>query len=397
MVKTKDLLLVEKAGNFIKLYSGETPLAESLRMHFKTHKNMGINDRRKFSHLVFSYYRIGRLLSGSSLTDNIMFSSFLIGTDETMIIKAICNLFGFIKPADFELPINEKVKRLQEKGRISADVKIFPYPELLSKDVDEAGYAWSLFKPSLTYIRVRKNYVNAVLSDLKENNLEPVISDRNNECLGFEPGLKLTLLDTFEKGMFVVQDFNSQLTLNDMPQLKSSDFWWDCCCGAGGKSLLFKEKFPGNRIIMTDNRKSVLENAKIRMQQAGYDMPEIIQMDLVNGKIPENFKNKFDGIIADVPCSGSGTWARTPEQVHFFRPYALNEFTEKQQRILHNINPALKKGGYLLYITCSVFKAENEDMVEMLKKSGYELISMKMLEGWNKQADSLFTALLRKK
>lgn len=396
MIKTKELLLFEKAAHFIKMYNGDTSLAESLRTHFKVHKNMGVNDRRRFSQIIYSYYRIGRLLNGNSLEENLMLSSFLLGTDEAMVIKAVCNTFSFIKPDIFKKSIEEKVKFLSEKNIISSDTKVFPYPELLSKDVNEDDYGWSLFKQSLAYIRVRKNYINDVLDDLKQNEIEPLVSERNNECLGFEPASKLTLLDSFEKGKFVIQDRNSQRTLDNIPDLKPAEYWWDCCCGAGGKSLLFKEKFRNNRIILSDSRKSILENAKVRMQQAGYDRPEIMQIDLENVGAPENFKNKFDGIIADVPCSGSGTWARSPEQVHFFRPYALKEFVEKQQRIFDHINPCLKKGGHLLYITCSVFKDENEVMVDRIVKAGYELKSMKLIGGWNHKADSLFTALLRK-
>ncbi len=397
MIKTKDLLLFEKAANFIKIYNGDTSLAESLRSHFKIHKNMGVNDRRRFSQIIYSYYRVGRLLNGNNLEENLMLSSFLLGTEENMIIKAVCSTFFFIKPDQFEKPIEEKVKLLAENEIINSDTKIFPYPELLSRGVDEDAYSWSLFRQSLAFIRVRKNYLHDVLEELKQNEIEPVISERENECLGFEPASKLTLLDAFEKGKFVIQDRNSQRTLDDIPVLKPTDYWWDCCCGAGGKSLLFKEKFRNNRIVLSDSRKSILENAKIRMQQAGYDRPEIMQIDLESGGAPENFKNKFDGIIADVPCSGSGTWARSPEQVHFFRPYALKEFVEKQQKIIDNISPCLKKGGYLLYITCSVFKDENEAMVDAIINKGYELKSMKLIGGWNHRSDSLFTALLSKK
>jgi 16S rRNA (cytosine967-C5)-methyltransferase len=397
MIKTKDLLLFEKAANFVKMYNGDTPLAESMRTHFKVHKNMGVNDRRRFSQIIYSYYRIGRLLSENPLEECLMLSSFLLGTEETMIIKSVCGTFSFIKPETFEKSIEEKVKLLVEKKLIKTDVKIFPYPELLSKGVEEDAYAWSLFRQSLAFIRIRKSFVKNVLDELKQNELVPVVSERDNECLGFEPASKLTLLDSFEKGMFVIQDKNSQRTLDDLPELKPADYWWDCCCGAGGKSLLFKEKYPTNRIVLSDSRKSILENAKVRMQQAGYDRPEIMQIDLEHGGAPENFKNKFDGIIADVPCSGSGTWARTPEQVHFFRPYALKEFVEKQQKIIDRIHPCLKKGGYLLYITCSVFKAENEEMVDRIVQAGYELKSKKLLGGWNHKADTLFAALLRKK
>ncbi|MFN2440108.1 MAG: Fmu (Sun) domain-containing protein, partial [Chitinophagaceae bacterium] len=102
----------------------------------------------------------------------------------------------------------------------------------------------------------------------------------------------------------------------------------------------------------------------------------------------------FDLIICDAPCTGSGTWSRTPEQLYFFKEEKIEYYAGLQKKIAVNAIKALKKGGHLLYITCSVFKKENENIVEYLQQNtSLQLKSMRYFKGYDKQADTLFTAL----
>ena len=106
----------------------------------------------------------------------------------------------------------------------------------------------------------------------------------------------------------------------------------------------------------------------------------------------------MDLIIADVPCSGSGTWARTPEQLHFFSKKKIEEYSTLQQKIVSNASEWLKENGYLLYITCSVFKKENEENVVFFQKNlNLQFIKSEYLKGYKMQADTLFAALFKKK
>ena len=105
----------------------------------------------------------------------------------------------------------------------------------------------------------------------------------------------------------------------------------------------------------------------------------------------------FDIIIADVPCTGSGTWARTPEQLHFFKNNEIEKYALLQRRIVGNALPHLKTNGHLLYITCSVFKKESEENVSFFKeKYNLNLIKSEYLKGYEMQADTLFVALFTK-
>ena len=102
-------------------------------------------------------------------------------------------------------------------------------------------------------------------------------------------------------------------------------------------------------------------------------------------------------IIADVPCTGSGTWSRTPEQLYFFNHQTIERFSDLQKRILSNVIPFLKSEGYLLYITCSVFKKENEEIAGFIKeKLLLELIRSEVLKGYDKKADTMYAALFKK-
>jgi 16S rRNA (cytosine967-C5)-methyltransferase len=110
----------------------------------------------------------------------------------------------------------------------------------------------------------------------------------------------------------------------------------------------------------------------------------------VKGMVP-----KYDMIIADMPCSGSGTWGRTPEEMHFFSAQKLAEYSALQKKSIANTAPALLPGSPYIYITCSVYKEENEDAIEfMVENFGFELNRMETIKGFHHRADTMFVAWL---
>jgi 16S rRNA (cytosine967-C5)-methyltransferase len=105
----------------------------------------------------------------------------------------------------------------------------------------------------------------------------------------------------------------------------------------------------------------------------------------------------FDLIIADVPCSGSGTWGRTPEQLSFFQSSSIETYSALQKKIVSNTITQLKPNGYFLYITCSVLKKENEVNVEWMQEElKLQLVKQEVIKGYRYKADTMFAALLAK-
>jgi 16S rRNA (cytosine967-C5)-methyltransferase len=168
-------------------------------------------------------------------------------------------------------------------------------------------------------------------------------------------------------------------------------------------------------LTVSDVRESIIVNLERRFKTAGIDHYDDFVSDLshpnsevVSQKLQRSsfrhparditlrdMRSPFDLIIADLPCTGSGTWSRTPEQLYFFNPSSIKNYSDLQKKIISNVIPHLKKTGKLLYITCSVFQLENEGVVRYaLEQFPLKLEKMKILNGYDTGADTMFAALL---
>ena len=167
---------------------------------------------------------------------------------------------------------------------------------------------------------------------------------------------------------------------------------WDCCAGSGGKSIMLFDLNKNLSITVTDIRKSILVNLEKRFKEAGIKKYQsfVADLSIENSKLKTQ---NYDLIIADVPCSGSGTWSRTPEALFFFSEKEIERFNKLQKNIIGNVIPDLKKDGKLIYITCSVFKKENEEVVDFIRSTYHlKLEEMSVLKGYDKKADTMFAA-----
>jgi 16S rRNA (cytosine967-C5)-methyltransferase len=200
----------------------------------------------------------------------------------------------------------------------------------------------------------------------------------------------------------VVQDYSSQQIADLFKYLPfkppASFKVWDACAASGGKAILLKDFFPYAKLTVSDIRQSILANLDKRFKEAALSYEQAFIADL-SKEIPHALPlESFDLVIADVPCTGSGTWSRTPEWLRYFEEQKIAEYAVLQSRILENVIPFVKKGGYLLYATCSVFKEENEGQVaRLLKEFNITLISSGIIKGYTHKADTMYAALLYKK
>jgi len=200
----------------------------------------------------------------------------------------------------------------------------------------------------------------------------------------------------------VVQDKSSQSIVELFAKMETDKTkaiqLWDCCAASGGKTILARDYFGVMDMTVSDIRASILHNLSARFDRAGIKHFHSITTDLSkpNPKLPEG---KFDLIMADVPCSGSGTWGRTPEQLVIFKEEKIKYYQDLQKNIVSNILSALSENGYLLYSTCSVFKAENEYMKDFIlsKNPSLELIAEHYLIGYLDKADTMYACLFKKR
>jgi len=178
---------------------------------------------------------------------------------------------------------------------------------------------------------------------------------------------KVTHLDPYKKGFFEIQDANSQLVAqwaDPKPGMKVID----ACAGAGGKTLhmavLMKNK--GN-IIALDNYAEKLTQL---VKRANRNRVNIIQTH--SSKKLEIFElniNKADVVLVDAPCSGLGVLRRNPAAKWHMDLNKIVSLAFIQQKIIKKNAPLVKKGGALVYATCSILKQENEDQIEAFLKT----------------------------
>ena len=287
-----------------------------------------------------------------------------------------------------------KLELLNIKESLTA---LFPFGKELSEGIDPERFASSLLVQPDLFLRIRPGFKEIVIQKLENAGITFKLIGEDTVALPVSTKLENVLTPDKE---VVIQDLRSQsvgkfLKRSFEPPPRPIRVW-DCCAGSGGKSIMAWDILREIELTVSDIRESILINLKKRFKEAGI-------IHYTSGLLdhsPKGLKlkaNSFSLIIADVPCTGSGTWGRTPEQLYYFEKGKIREYVTLQQKIVSDIFPMLSPGGSLLYITCSVFKRENEEMVTFIKEKFHaEQVRMELLKGYEDKADTLFAALLKK-
>ena len=163
----------------------------------------------------------------------------------------------------------------------------------------------------------------------------------------------------YRNGLVEIQDEAAQLAVKYV-ELKPGQQVMDLCAGAGGKSLAaagyMKNKGQIYAFDISENR---LKDLKVRAKRSKHHIFQSFVLTSKNrgAKLAE-YKEKMDRVILDVPCSGSGTWRRNPENRWRLTPESLDEYIAIQKSLMAEAWDAIKVGGRVAYMTCSVLKNE---------------------------------------
>ncbi len=200
-------------------------------------------------------------------------------------------------------------------------------------------------------------------------------------------------LPGFEEGLFTVQDVSSALAV-EAADIKSGDFVMDICAAPGGKSILAAEK--AEKVLARDvseSKTSIIEENLQRMKA------DNITVEVHDATVfDENYKEKADVLIMDVPCSGLGVIGKKRDIKYHATPESLTSIVELQKQIVENSWQYVKQGGTLLYSTCTINPTENEEMVKWITANfPFELEIQKQIFPGFMEADGFFYAKLRRK
>ncbi len=369
----REAIQMSNAREVVHSYDGAQPLVQHVKNYCRSNKNIGSRDRKILNELVFGYYR-----KKGNRSHN----------DKYFVYAAKGNalLHAFYQFWRQELQIEEEDQTFDG---------YFPLEDHIAEAVNKPELLQSHLHQPAVWIRCKHEHILEVLDDLDAHQYACL---HDGDRIRFTELYPLQDLTTFKEGFFEIQDIASQEIITLMHP-KKNEAWWDCCAGSGGKSLLLLEKEKQIQLFVSDVRESILQNLTERFQRAGVtnynayvaDLVSLSQEDLL--QIPD-----FNGIIADLPCSGSGTWSRTPEWLTFFTEEKLHHYAALQRKIAGSAIKKLLPGGVFMYITCSVYREENEENVQWLLKNGpVELTEQKYFQFSAAGGDTLFGAVFKRR
>jgi 16S rRNA (cytosine967-C5)-methyltransferase len=383
---------LNSAKEILELYKGEEPFAAFLKQFFARRKKYGSKDRKQISHLCYCYFRLGKAGYTLPMEERVLTALFLCSETANELLQNL-------KPT-WNVKINASLKEkftwlnTHSVGKEISINEVFPWKEELSSGIAYKEFCESFFKQPDLFLRLRPGKEKGVIEKLETTgiNFEQVGSN----CLALSNSSKLEIIELNKEA--VVQDYNSQRVgdlLSNVKSQQSTISVWDCCAASGGKSIMAKDILRNIDLTVSDIRDSILVNLKKRFKEAGIKNYKTFVADLtadVKLQVPN-----YDLIICDAPCTGSGTWSRTPEQLFYFGESRIADYASLQEKIVCNAAKYLQPGGYFLYITCSVFRKENEAIANFIKeKVSLNLIRAEVFKGYDVKADTMFAALLRK-
>lgn len=216
--------------------------------------------------------------------------------------------------------------------------------------------------PLTLRVNQRKISREAYLNKLLGTGIQARPGERSDVAIILEQAVQIPELPGFDAGWFSVQDEHAQLCAQLLPDLNGKVVI-DACAAPGGKTAHILEKFsPATLVALDQDPKRLLrvtENLE-RLQLTDTQQVEILAADATRWTATE----PVDCIVLDAPCSAIGVMRRHPD-IRLLRQSAdIQQTVELQQQILEQMWSQLKVGGTLLYITCSILKAENEQQMQ---------------------------------
>jgi 16S rRNA (cytosine967-C5)-methyltransferase len=347
-----------------------------VQIQLKTQKQMGARDRRFVAESVYEIVRWWRLLKE-------------ISGDKTNPWK----WYGvYLIRAGFELPNWREFESLRgfswpEESEVSALPRAVreSIPDWLD-ELGEKEFAckWDLIlsalnKPADVILRANqlKMTVNELIPTLLSEGIE--VKSIDGDALLMTTRKNLFTSEAYQAGLFEIQDWSSQ-QIAPFLGVTPGDRVIDACAGAGGKTLhmaaMMKNK---GRIIAMDIHEKKLEELRRRKNRAGVDIVETRPIE--SGKTIKKLAESADKVLLDVPCSGLGVLRRKPDSKWKLSVKKILELNGLQREILAEYSSMVKKGGTLVYSTCSILPSENQEVVEdfVKKNAQFRLLEEKTL------------------
>ena len=334
----------------------QKPADAVMQSYFRNRRYIGSSDRRSIGDTVYGVLRhyIGLKNALAVYSERLLVFAYYLLVKK-MAINELDYLVGHgYGPA----PLSED--ELLFLGELKS-YSPFAMPKWLEEAMNDTALIESLHEQAPFDIRVNslKNTRDAVLKELISEEFDCAPTPLSPVGIRFGKRQPLNTHKFWKDGTLEVQDEASQivgLLCAAKPGMQVLDY----CAGAGGKSLSIAAdmKNKGN-LILSDIHPHRLQRAKERLRRAGvtaYQLKDITQ----DNSWFKRQQNRFDLVVVDAPCTGTGTLRRNPDLKNRLERSDLEELSALQRDILEKAQKFVKPDGHLVYATCSVLPAEND-------------------------------------
>lgn len=248
------------------------------------------------------------------------------------------------------------------------------------------------------WLRLTPGHEQEALDSLTASGIKPL--ERDGLAVAIDGTSRLTELEAWQRGWLDIQDRGSQRIVEAV-DAEPGERLWDLCAGAGGKALaLASLTGPKGHILATDIREHALNKSMERAQRLGLTQIETRTLDATDTDQLEPMHGlDFDAILIDAPCTGAGTWRRSPDARWRLTEDSLLALTNLQDQLLAAAPDALAPEGRLIYATCSWLVEENEDRVAAFLEQHpeFELHNQGIVGAPQDDADTLFVAVMKRR
>ncbi len=336
----------------------------------KSHKKWGSQDRAVVSEIFYNIIRWKKRLEyymGEGVKPGNIYKLILAYLLWTKTHYKKFEEFDGIKVAD----ILNKLK----KNTVPTKAIEHSIPDWLAETLEkELGSKWEKeiialneLAPTVLRANTLKTTVKELVSDLHDENVESFSIKGFPDAVQLEEKKNVFLTTAFKEGLFEVQDASSQ-KIGYFLDVKEGQRVVDACAGAGGKTLhiasLMKNK---GQIVALDIFNWKLAELKRRAKRAGAHNIETRLID--DNKVIKRLHNSADRLLIDAPCSGLGVLKRNPDSKWKIDQEFIDRIKKEQQQILQDYSKMVKKGGQMVYATCSILPSENNLQVQEFLKN----------------------------
>ncbi|MDX5321769.1 MAG: hypothetical protein LPK45_11565 [Bacteroidota bacterium] len=366
------------------------PLAVQFKALSRQHKEWGGRDRRELRQMLYSWFRMGKALEIEADKPSLLqWSLFLYATEFQSWIHEWQQEGVF--PQEVQWKDDFEARKADFRRHWNFEEPFFPLSDAISDQVPLEELETALAASAQTWLRPLPNKLQEIQSQLRIKDISYEVIEG---AIGVKAGIDLETLFDHKLARFAeIQDIASQQVIRQLDWNRQRV--WDTCAASGGKALQISQEYQPASLLCTDVRPGILENLKTRFRQANKGIPQTQVLDLGQEGNPPSLP-LFDAILCDVPCSGSGTFARTPEAMHTMDQERLMHYVGLQERIVRNASRQLDAGAQLLYATCSVYQQENEGHSALFESFGLRLEKQGYFNFLPQGGDVLYFALFKK-